>query len=69
MMQEMTFAEIQMVDGAVSNDAAYGASLGAAGGFLFTAFACAAALTPVGMGLLLGASIISSGFAIYTAAQ
>lgn len=69
-MQELTATEIAMVNGgAVSDDAVYGASLAAAGGFLVTAIACAAALTPVGMGILVGASIISSANAIYTVSQ
>lgn len=66
-MQQLSIAEIDMVNGGVSEDTAYGASIGVSGGALFTAFACAAALTPVGMGLLLGTSILASSVAIYHA--
>lgn len=66
---ELEPSEIDAVSGGVSNDTAYGASLGAAGGFLAMGALGAAALTPVGMGVMLGASIFSAGAAIYYAAQ
>ncbi len=67
-VRELDPSEIDAVSGGVSDDAVYGASLGAAGGFLAIGIGVAA-LTPVGMGIMLGASIVSSGVAIYTAAQ
>jgi len=66
-MRELNVCEIEEVNGGVvSQDAAYGAALGAAGGFLAIGVGVAA-LTPVGVGIMLGASIISSGFAIWEA--
>lgn len=65
---ELDLSEIEAVSGGVSNDAAYGTSLGASGGFLALGLTVAA-LTPVGMGVMLGASIASAGAAIYYAAQ
>lgn len=69
MMFELDPTQIDAVGGGVSNDTAYGASLGAAGGFLAMGALGAAALTPIGMGVMLGASIASAGAAIYYAAQ
>lgn len=66
-MKELNTDEVLAVSGGVSDDTLYGASLASAGGFLFTAVTAAASLTPVGMGILLGASIISSGAALVIA--
>lgn len=66
-MKELSIHELEAVSGGISDDAIYGGSLASAGGFLFTAITTAASLTPVGMGVLLTASIISSGIAILTA--
>jgi|TARA_B100000929_G_scaffold124220_1_gene98309 bacteriocin-like protein len=66
-MKELSIQELDAVSGGVSDDTIYAGSLASAGGFLFTAITSAAALTPVGMGILLTASIISSGIAIATA--
>lgn len=68
MMFELELDEVNAVGGGISEDASYGAAVGVAGGFLALGLGVAA-LTPVGMGVMLGASIISSGVAIYTAAQ
>jgi hypothetical protein len=68
-MFELDPTEIEAVSGGISNDTGYGAALGAAGGFLAMGALGAAALTPVGMGVMLGASIVSSGMAMYYAAQ
>jgi bacteriocin-like protein len=66
-MKELSIQELNAVSGGVSDDTIYAGALASAGGFLFTAITSAAALTPVGMGILLTASIISSGIAIATA--
>lgn len=63
-MEILNISEIEHVSGAISNDTGYAVSLGSAGGFLAMGLAGAAMLTPLGMGVMLGASIFSSGMAI-----
>ena len=70
-MQELSFEEIDQVAGAfyISDDGAYGASVGVAVGFLATAIAVGIA-APVAAGLIGGlavASMASSGMAMYYA--
>ena len=68
-MDNRSATEIQVVSGAISIDTAYGASLGSAGGFLAMGIAAASMITPIGLGVMLGASIFSSGTAIYYASE
>lgn len=63
-MRCLNFEDLNTVTGGVSDDAAYGAAVGSAVGFLGMAFAVAATATPVGMAVLVGASIVSSAAAI-----
>ncbi len=67
-MRELNEMELEEVSGGISRSIGYQTSLGAAGGFLALAVG-ASALTPVGIGLMAGASIFSSGLAIYYAAR
>ncbi|WKD48396.1 hypothetical protein [Microbulbifer spongiae] len=61
-MKELTMNEIEQVSGGVSNDAAYGASVGVAGGLLALGLTVTA---PVwGTAALLGGSIFASAMAI-----
>ncbi|HZX77316.1 hypothetical protein [Lysobacter sp.] len=66
-MRELTVQEISLVNGAVSDDAAYGASLGGA------VFLAGALLVPgIGTGVALaawGGSLICSGLAIRYASR
>ena len=66
-MRQLTINEVTEVSGGtVSEDTAYGGSLGASVAFLGVALALS---NPVGIGIFLGASILSSGLAIYYAAE
>ena len=66
-MRQLTINEVTQVSGGtVSENAAYGGSLGASMGFLGVALALS---NPVTAGIFLGASIVSSGLAIYYATE
>ena len=65
-MRTIDDSEVNMISGAIESDTTYGVSVGTA-----TAFVVGAALlfatAPIGAAVLAGASLVSSGVAIYTA--
>lgn len=68
-MVELDMNEMALVSGGVSDDVAYGASVGAAVGLLALGVAASPILAAGGIALFVGASIAASGVAIYTALE
>lgn len=69
-MRELTLTDLDQVDGAVSSDTAYSVAVGVATALALGAVGAAAIpIAAVGIGILAGGSIISSGLAIYYAMQ
>ncbi|MBO1256453.1 hypothetical protein J3L16_12240 [Alteromonas sp. 5E99-2] len=63
-MKELNINEIKAVNGAISNNAAWGASIGAA--VAFVGFAVAVS-NPIGAGIFAAASIVSSSTSFFYA--
>lgn len=60
-MVELNMDEMELVSGGVSNDAAYGASVGVAVGLLALGVAASPILAAGGIALFVGGSIAASG--------
>ena len=63
-LTELSETEITLVNGGVSDDAIYGASVASALTVLGVGLSLTGVLSPIGVGVMLGASIFSSGTAI-----